>query len=377
MSEEVAAPVEPEASAAATPAPEAAAAPPRRRRWPWLTALVLAFALFTTAGAYVGATVSYAESLQGRLLPGTMIAGVDVGGLTTDEALVRVRGTLDAELDRRIVLRWRDQRWATTARALGARTNARRIVRDVARSQTGLTWQDWARLRWMGERADVAAAVHVAYGRPAVARFVARAAREVAAKPVDATLEVAGTGIEITPSQVGYRARPQSAVTQILRALRGSRRNTPVRLAVETVNPDVSEKQYAEVLLLDQSDHKLTLFEDGEAIRSWIVATGTGDYPTPLGQYSVTEKRYLPTWINPDPEGWGKDMPEEIGPGPNNPLGLRALNWSAPGAIRFHGTQAIDSLGTDASHGCVRMANADVIELYDLVEVGAVIVSQS
>ena len=336
---------------------------------------MVAFLLFLTAGAFAGATVSYAESLQGRLLPGTTIAGVDVGGQTTDEALRAVRGTLTAELDRRIVLRWGKQRWTTTARALGARTNARRIVSQVAQSQSGLTWQDWARLRWLGERTDVAAEVAVAYGRPAVERFVARAVRQVAAQPVDATLEVSGNDVVITPSQVGYRARPASAVTQILRALRGARRNTPVPLRVATVKPQVTEEKFSEVLLLDQGDHTLTLFDNGEPTHSWIVATGTGDYPTPLGQYSVTEKRYLPTWVNPSPDDWGKDMPESIPPGPNNPLGLRALNWDAP-AIRFHGTQAIDSLGTDASHGCVRMSNDDVIELYDLVEVGAVIISQ-
>lgn len=338
--------------------------------------MVTAFVLFMTAGAAAGATLSYAESLEGRLLPGTVIAGVDVGGQTTDEALRAVRRTLTAELDRRIVLRWGKQRWATTARALGARTNARRIVRDVAQSQTGLTWQDWARLRWLGDRADVAAEVAVAYGRPAVRRFVARAARDVAAKPVDATLEVSGGDVVISPSQVGYRARPASAVKQILRALRGSRRNTPVRLQVAKVKPDVTEEKFSEVLLLDQSDHRLTLFENGQQTHSWIVATGTGDYPTPLGTYSVTEKRYLPTWVNPSPDDWGKDMPESIPPGPSNPLGLRALNWDAP-AIRFHGTQAVDTLGTDASHGCVRMSNPDVIELYDLVEVGAVIISQT
>ena len=337
---------------------------------------MVAFVLFLTAGAFAGATVSYAESLHGRLLPGTTIAGVDVGGQTTDEALRAVRGTLTAELDRRIVLRWGKKRWATTARALGARTNARRIVAEVAESQTGLTWQEWARLRWLGDRADVAAEVAVAYGRPAVRRFVAQAAREVAAKPVDATLEVSGGDVAITPSQVGYRARPASAVRQILRALRGSRRNTPVRLQVAEVKPGVTENTFSEVLLLDQSDHRLTLFNNGEPTHSWIVATGTGDYPTPLGQYSITEKRYLPTWVNPSPDDWGKDMPESIPPGPNNPLGLRALNWDAP-AIRFHGTQAVDSLGTDASHGCVRMSNDDVIQLYDLVEVGAVIISQT
>ncbi|MGH2729382.1 MAG: L,D-transpeptidase family protein, partial [Actinomycetota bacterium] len=94
----------------------------------------------------------------------------------------------------------------------------------------------------------------------------------------------------------------------------------------------------------------------------------------PEGIWEITEKRYLPTWVNPDPEGWGKDMPASIPPGPGNPLGLRALNWSAP-AIRFHGTSATYSLGYNASHGCVRMSNDDVIALYDMVDVGTPIVS--
>jgi hypothetical protein len=67
-------------------------------------------------------------------------------------------------------------------------------------------------------------------------------------------------------------------------------------------------------------------------------------------------------------------MPAEIPPGPGNPLGVRAINWSAP-AIRFHGTSATYSLGYNASHGCVRMSNEDVIELYDMIEVGTPIVS--
>jgi len=82
----------------------------------------------------------------------------------------------------------------------------------------------------------------------------------------------------------------------------------------------------------------------------------------------------MPTWVNPSPDTWGKDLPASIPPGPNNPLGLRAINWDAP-AIRFHGTQALYSLGYNASHGCVRMANEDVIELYDLIDVGTPIVS--
>ncbi|MPZ72805.1 MAG: L,D-transpeptidase family protein [Nitriliruptorales bacterium] len=345
-----------------------------RRRWPLVTALVVLFALFTAGGAAAGATIGYADSLSGRLLPGTTIAGLDVGGQTGDEALETVQDALSDQLSRRIVVRWQGQRWQTKARKLGAHTNARDIIAEVAASQQGLTWQDWARLRWLGDRADTSAVVDVDYRRRAVRRFIASIADELDLEPTDATMSVDGREISIGPSAVGYQVRRRNAVDALLDSLRGD--GGAVSLRVRTLQPEVLEEAFAQVLLLDQSDHRLTLFLDGVRASQWIVATGTGDYPTPPGQYHVELKRYMPTWVNPAPDGWGKDMPDSIPPGPKNPLGVRALNWNAP-AIRFHGTQAIDSLGTDASHGCVRMSNKDVIELYDLVDVGAVIVSQS
>jgi hypothetical protein len=118
----------------------------------------------------------------------------------------------------------------------------------------------------------------------------------------------------------------------------------------------------------------LYLYENGKITNQWPIATGQPEYMTPTGLYSVIEKRYLPTWVNPAPDTWGASMPVSIPPGPDNPLGLRALNWSAP-AIRFHGTSALYSLGFNASHGCVRMSNEDVIQLYDTIDVGTPIVS--
>jgi lipoprotein-anchoring transpeptidase ErfK/SrfK len=106
----------------------------------------------------------------------------------------------------------------------------------------------------------------------------------------------------------------------------------------------------------------------------------TGDACEPALGTGSTEsvKRFEPTWYNPAPNGWGSDMPAVIGPGPDNPLGLRALNWNRGGAdtlIRFHGTPNESSIGEAASRGCVRMFNSDVIELYDLVPSGTAIVS--
>jgi len=58
-----------------------------------------------------------------------------------------------------------------------------------------------------------------------------------------------------------------------------------------------------------------------------------------------------------------------IAPGPGNPLGTRAIYLNAPG-IRIHGTYSSSSIGTYASHGCIRMYIADSEELFDLVDTG-------
>ncbi len=338
-----------------------------------MVAFLALFGLLATGGVIAGTTLSYAGSLDGRLLPGTVVAGEDISGMTQRKALRVVKKAMDDELDRRITVAWRDRRWHTSVRRLDGRLNAQAVIADVAARQSGMTWEDWARLRWLGDDRGVAANVKIRH-RPRVVRaFVRGIAKDVHRDPRDATLEVYGNEIATTASRVGYDARKRLAVRALMSRLkRGSR---PVKLAVKTSKPDVTESAFDQVLLLDQSDHRLTLFLQRASVDSWVVATGTGEYPTPLGRYTITEKRYMPTWINPSPDDWGKNLPEEIPPGPANPLGVRALNWSAPGAIRFHGTQAVDSLGRDASHGCVRMSNADVSELYDLVDVGAVIVS--
>jgi L,D-transpeptidase ErfK/SrfK len=103
--------------------------------------------------------------------------------------------------------------------------------------------------------------------------------------------------------------------------------------------------------------------------RTYGVATAKGGFVTPQGSWTVINKVMNPTWINPAPDTWGKDDPPMIPPGPGNPLGTRALYLNAPG-IRIHGTYASSSIGSYASHGCIRMRIPDSEALYPLVPVG-------
>lgn len=113
---------------------------------------------------------------------------------------------------------------------------------------------------------------------------------------------------------------------------------------------------------------RLQLIRDGKVVKSYRVAVGQSAYPTPTGIYRIVNKQRDPTWTPPPDSSWAKGL-GPIPPGPGNPLGTRWMGTSAP-FVGIHGTYAASSIGTRASHGCIRMHIKDVEELYDEVSVG-------
>lgn len=119
-------------------------------------------------------------------------------------------------------------------------------------------------------------------------------------------------------------------------------------------------------VVIDRSSFTLTLYRHGAVVKRYGIAVGTAEYPTPAGEFAVQTKVVDPTWVPPDSE-WAKDA-KITEPGPDNPLGTR---WMAiNGTIGIHGTNAPSSIGSAASHGCIRMRMPDVEELFELVEIG-------
>ena len=90
----------------------------------------------------------------------------------------------------------------------------------------------------------------------------------------------------------------------------------------------------------------------------------------PAGIYSVQNKAVNPSWSVPN-SAWAGSLAGTVVPGgtPQNPLKARWLGIFDGAGI--HGTDQVGSLGSAASHGCIRMAIPEVIELYDQVPVGA------
>ena len=119
---------------------------------------------------------------------------------------------------------------------------------------------------------------------------------------------------------------------------------------------------------IDVSERKLYLYGgDDRLLKTYSVAVGMVAYPTPTGVFRIITKQKNPTW-NPPDSAWAAGM-GPVPPGPANPLGTRWMGLNSPG-IGIHGTPAPSSIGTAASHGCIRMRIPEVEDLFDRVFVG-------
>jgi lipoprotein-anchoring transpeptidase ErfK/SrfK len=124
-------------------------------------------------------------------------------------------------------------------------------------------------------------------------------------------------------------------------------------------------------IIIDKSKFRLRAYRDGKLVLTFPIAIGQAAYPSPTGTFVVTEKLKNPTWIPPN-SPWAKGL-EPIPPGSGNPLGTRWIGTSAP-AVGIHGTPANNTIGTAASHGCIRMHIPDVEKLFKYVDVGESVV---
>ena len=107
-------------------------------------------------------------------------------------------------------------------------------------------------------------------------------------------------------------------------------------------------------------DRKLVLVEGGRVVKIYNVAVGATVSPSPNGEFRIAQRLENPTYYKPG---------VVIGPGKDNPLGPRWIGLDVKG-FGIHGTNKPESIGKNASHGCVRLRNDDIKDLFARVQVG-------
>jgi lipoprotein-anchoring transpeptidase ErfK/SrfK len=122
-------------------------------------------------------------------------------------------------------------------------------------------------------------------------------------------------------------------------------------------------------LVVKLSDRHVYLYKDNKALNQYPLAVGQDGWETPTGIHQILDKEQNPPWIHPIT---GVETP----PGPNNPLGKAWIGFWTDGKteIGFHGTNQEELIGQAVSHGCLRMRNEDIEDLYAQVDVGTPVI---
>jgi lipoprotein-anchoring transpeptidase ErfK/SrfK len=214
----------------------------------------------------------------------------------------------------------------------------------------------------------------ITHSRTAVRGFVERVAARVRKNPKDAAIKITVRHIFREKSHNG-RALPIDVTRQAIDAqLDDPAAPRKVHARLTKVKPKVTfanlSRVYNTVLTIDRDNFKLRLFKGLKFRKSYGIAVGMAGLDTPAGRYAIQNKQVDPAWHVPN-SAWAGSLAGQVIPGgaPNNPLRARWLGIA--NGVGIHGTAEDWSIGTRASHGCIRMHVSDVIDLYPRVPVGS------
>jgi lipoprotein-anchoring transpeptidase ErfK/SrfK len=323
--------------------------------------------LLAAVGAY-----AWDSSRSDEIANGVTIGGVDVGGMTADEATKAVETALVDPLRKKVTVTYDGIKYQLSPDKLQVDADVDGMV-DTALEESqagGLPTRVWRYAT--GGEVDVAISPQVTYSNHAIDEFIAKVADEVNTPAVNATIEPSAVSLQGVAGHDGVAVDESALRTRIESVIQRTAHRS-VSAPVDTVAPDVTKAelaaQYPTYLTVDESTFTLTLWKDLKVAHKYPVAVGQPAYPTPTGLYSIQSKQVDPVWSVPNSD-WAGELAGTVVEGGTDANPLKARWMGITDGAGIHGTSEVTSLGSAASHGCVRMAVPDVIELYDQVPVG-------
>lgn len=298
------------------------------------------------AAAVAGAAAPAAGNAPAAVDPEVTVGGVRLDGLTWSPA----RHHLRVSLDRPVRLALGQRLWSIAATRFRPTADIDATVTAALRAPAGSE----VPLRVSFSPRQVRAYVD------AVATEVDRPARDARLAGLD------GLQPRIVAARAGRAVDRDAFAAAIERALTTNDR-ARIRVPVRPVAPQVRIADLPPVVVIQRESKRLHLYEGRRLVRTFPIATGTSEFPTPLGEFAIVDMQRNPWWY-PPPSDWAKDA-EPIPPGPGNPLGTRWMGFDRY-LVGIHGTSNAASIGTPASHGCVRMYTWDAEWLFDRVRPG-------
>ncbi|MEJ7796944.1 MAG: L,D-transpeptidase [Solirubrobacteraceae bacterium] len=306
----------------------------------------------------VAAVLIVGASREDRVADGVRVAGLNVGGVDADAARERVRRELDATVRRPVEATYRSRRFVLRPDLADVHVDADATVAAALER----------------ERAG-SVTPRISYSRADIEDFAARVSRRLDIRARDADIEVRDGKLDRTRARNGVEVKRREFVDALVRAMArqpGSGRAVKVPVST-TERPDRTlvdlAERYPTVIGIDRDAKVLRLYENLRLKRRYKIAVGKQGLESSAGRYKIEEKIVDPPWHAPDRAWAGELAGQTIPPNdPRNPLEARWMGYHDGEGI--HGTQDIDSLGTQASHGCIRMSPTAVKQLFRDVKLG-------
>jgi len=336
--------------------------------------IIIAALVVVLAAGVAGGTYAYDKAQANKIAKGVRAGGISLEGLTAAEAHAKLDRLILQPLERPIVVHHDRSTWRLGAREAHLSVDVDAIVdHAMRRSREGDIVSRTVR-NLTGKSLDADLQPTVRYEDRAVIRMLDKIRKAIDRKPVDATAKLSASGISTTDSRRGLAVRASSLHRQIRRAIVSTTADRTFVARTRKLRPKVTnadlEQKFGTAIVVNRTAFRLTLYKRLKPAKTYSIAVGQIGLETPAGLYHIQNKAVNPAWNVPN-SSWAGSLAGQVIPGgaPNNPLKARWMGIFAGAGI--HGTDAIGSIGTAASHGCIRMRIPDVIELYDRVPVGA------
>ena len=301
--------------------------------------------------------------LPGERIPGGVsAAGVALAGLSVEEAAAKLESVYGQRLMRgTVTVQAADLTWklkvADAKVRFDALTSAKRAL--------------YAGREAVGRPVDVPLAV--SYSKRPVERFTRRIDRRLYRATRDSRLRISLRRVRVTHSRRGRDINRSALTKQITAALEDPRIGRVFKPKLRFPRPKVTanklRRSAATVITIQQSTFTLRLFKNFRVVRTYRVAVGQPGYPTPRGLFAIQSKQVNPVWSVPN-SPWAGELAGTTVTGGSAQNPLKARWMGVTGSVGIHGTGQAHSIGTRASHGCIRMHVGDVIALYRRVPIG-------
>jgi lipoprotein-anchoring transpeptidase ErfK/SrfK len=287
---------------------------------------------------------------------GVRIGTADVGAKTRDEARALVRRELGDVAAKRVRVRHEQTTFVLRPEVVRARLDVDATVDAALRASAGTVTPRFA------------------FSRAALDDFADRVAKRVGRQARDADIAWRDGKLDRTRARPGVEVQQRPFVATLASSLsrQGAARTVKIPVKV-TERPDRTledlAKRYPTVIAVDRDGKTLRLYKNLQLEKRYKIAVGKAGLDTVAGRYKIAEKIVDPDWHVPDSD-WAGDLAGTTVPAgdPQNPLEARWMGFHDGQGI--HGTTDIASLGTAASHGCIRMSVPAVKQLYTQIKVG-------